>query len=389
MSVSRSARCLFCTFKQASKAPVPRRTFHLSAARRQGKKEDDVARPKPITKESITPYTEEERNILREKFTDAQIAALEAGESAISAEDLANQAARRPDAWKVNYFDDFSKVDPVVDKPIRPSYSNFDPDARLKEEEDFERDLASLIERLPADATFETYKEMEKKIRMTTGDEAAETNSPSALAPELFEKDEMFDRNGDVITRPKKSGKIQSNDGGVSREEVTPALLRLMQMTGYTQRQISQFRVKTIISHAVVNQTRLGKIRKQYFLTIAGNGNGLIGIGEGKSIESEEARLQSQYRAIRDMRPILRYEKRTIFGDVKGKSGATELELYNRPPGIQDLAAKVTRARNPMNTVKAAVQALMKQKDPEEVARARGRKMVDVRKVYYAGGLSN
>ncbi len=38
-----------------------------------------------------------------------------------------------------------------------------------------------------------------------------------------------------------------------------------------------------------------------------------------------------------------------------------------------------------MNTVKATVQALMKQKDPEDIARARGKKMVDVRKVYYAG----
>jgi small subunit ribosomal protein S5 len=38
-----------------------------------------------------------------------------------------------------------------------------------------------------------------------------------------------------------------------------------------------------------------------------------------------------------------------------------------------------------MNTVKAAYQALMAQRDPEEIARARGKKLVDVRKVYYAG----
>lgn len=38
-----------------------------------------------------------------------------------------------------------------------------------------------------------------------------------------------------------------------------------------------------------------------------------------------------------------------------------------------------------MNTIKAAFQALLKQRDPEQVARGRGRKMVDVRKVYYAG----
>lgn len=53
--------------------------------------------------------------------------------------------------------------------------------------------------------------------------------------------------------------------------------------------------------------------------------------------------------------------------------------------GLYDLAARVTRARNPMNTVKATYQALVSQKDPEDIARARGKKLVDVRKVYYAG----
>ena len=56
-----------------------------------------------------------------------------------------------------------------------------------------------------------------------------------------------------------------------------------------------------------------------------------------------------------------------------------------RAVGIHDLAAKVARSRNPMNTVKATYEALMSQKNPEDIARARGKKLVDVRKVYYAG----
>ena len=56
-----------------------------------------------------------------------------------------------------------------------------------------------------------------------------------------------------------------------------------------------------------------------------------------------------------------------------------------RAAGIHDLAARVHRSRNKMNTVKAAYEALMSQRDPEEISRARGRKLVDVRKVYYAG----
>lgn len=56
-----------------------------------------------------------------------------------------------------------------------------------------------------------------------------------------------------------------------------------------------------------------------------------------------------------------------------------------RAAGISDLSARCPRSRNPMNIVKATYEALMKQRLPEDVARARGRKLVDVRKVYYQG----
>lgn len=55
--------------------------------------------------------------------------------------------------------------------------------------------------------------------------------------------------------------------------------------------------------------------------------------------------------------------------------------------GISDLAARVTRSRNPMNTIKATFQALMSQRLPDEVARGLGKKLVDVRKVYYCGNV--
>ena len=59
-----------------------------------------------------------------------------------------------------------------------------------------------------------------------------------------------------------------------------------------------------------------------------------------------------------------------------------------RCAGITDLAARVTRSRNPMNTIKATFKALLAQKIPDEVARGLGRKLVDVRKVYYGGNVS-
>lgn len=56
-----------------------------------------------------------------------------------------------------------------------------------------------------------------------------------------------------------------------------------------------------------------------------------------------------------------------------------------RAAGIHDLSARVGRSRNPMNTVKAFFEAINSQRLPEDIARARGRKMVDLRKVYYDG----
>ena len=55
--------------------------------------------------------------------------------------------------------------------------------------------------------------------------------------------------------------------------------------------------------------------------------------------------------------------------------------------GIQDLAVRVTRSRNPMNVIKTFMMALQKQRLPETIARGRGKKFVDVRKVYYDGNI--
>lgn len=56
-----------------------------------------------------------------------------------------------------------------------------------------------------------------------------------------------------------------------------------------------------------------------------------------------------------------------------------------RAAGISDIAARTPRSRNKMNVCKATFEALTNQRLPEDVARSRGRKLVDVRKVYYGG----
>ncbi|KAB8232975.1 ribosomal protein S5, C-terminal domain-containing protein [Aspergillus alliaceus] len=410
MSFARPARCVFCSFSRSVSAGtrVPSRQFHPSLTQfanrtpkfsnlqaRDGKTLDEITRD--LKPRHFKPYTEEEKTSLKEEYTPEQLAAIEAGEAAIDPHDMAEQFAIRQDPMKLHYLDDFSTIEPGVDKHIRAPKSNSDYNVTLKSDDDFIEDYAHFFAS-EKQISAEDWARFTESTRVTLGKEENELNPHSTLVPDLFGP-------GESLTEDNKAWQpfeTQESLQGPDSEEVTDALKRLLQSTGYSQAFIRGLATKTLVSHSVVNQTRLGKVRRMYCLSIAGNGNGLLGIGEAKSEESADAITQSKYRAIRNMQPIPRYENRTIFGDVKGKVGAVELKLMTRPPGfglrcqhlifemcraagIHDLAARVGRSRNPMNTVKAAYEAIMSQRNPEDIARARGKKIVDVRKVYYSG----
>ncbi|KAI9772539.1 MAG: 28S ribosomal protein S5, mitochondrial [Geoglossum simile] len=338
----------------------------------------------PPSHECFKSYSEVEKIELAKRYSPEQLKAIEAGEQAIDPEDLLCQGELRQDPFMLNYLDDLSTIRPVIDKPVRNPESNYDPNLRLKNDDEITKDFARWVKSLPQEPSRLDYMKFIDNRRLTVGDEMAEKAPVSALAPKL----PIID---DPELRYAKEGR-----------EDDPNLLRLMQQTGFTKQDLKKIRTKTLVTHTVVNQTRMGKIRSWYYLSVAGNGNGLLGIGEGKAAEPEDARKQSEIRAIRALEPIIRYENRTIYGEVKGKVGAVELKLMTRPPGfgvrcqqyifemcrlagITDLAARSSRSRNPMNTIKATFQALKNQRLPEDIARARGLKMVDVRKVYYGG----
>ncbi|EON61304.1 hypothetical protein W97_00517 [Coniosporium apollinis CBS 100218] len=395
MSVSRPARCLFSAATSASK-PLPclhhPRSFHTSTPRR-GRRRPHYPSIKAADLEALNAraaevptYSESEKALLAKKYTPEQVAAIEAGEAAVDARDLLTQGALRTDPYKLRYIDDLSAIHPWADKqPRKELDSRVDYRVRHKSERELARALVNFTEKTKGLGDQGTEPPRGgADLKEQPGDwEYFRDGAYSALAPEL----PKFNTPGLRYTRG---------------EDEDPHMVRLMQQTGLTLQEIKRIRVKNLVSHRVVNQTRMGKIQSLYYLTIAGNQNGMLGIGEGKASEPEDGQRQAMMQAIRSMKPVPRYEARTIFGEVEGKVGATELKISARPPGfgircqhlifemaraagISDLAARVTRARNPMNTVKAAFEALTSQKLPEDIARARGRKLVDVRKVYYGG----
>ena len=334
MNCAAPLRCLF--FKSAAPSRCLRRSLHSSKQLHQrpdfpkiAPKSDsprkDVARI-PTTADDFKPYSEEEKKKLKTvfKYTPSQLAAIEAGEAAIDPKDLAEQATMREDYFAFEYFDDFATIFPVIDKPVRAPEENYDPKMRYKTEDEIAEDFVKFIEEMPENATRLDYMKFRDNLRLTVGKEAAERNPVSSLAPEIPKGLESLKQTG--IGKP---GEV----------EIDPAMKRLMRQTGFSLAEIRKFRVKNLVSHRVVNHTRMGKIQSIYYLTVAGNGKGLLGIGEGKSVEAEDARRQAHYAAIRNVQPIPRYEDRTIYGDVKVKVGAVELELMTRPPGTYCLVS--------------------------------------------------
>lgn len=104
-------------------------------------------------------------------------------------------------------------------------------------------------------------------------------------------------------------------------------------LTGMTLNEILSLTCKTLVTRHVHNQTRLGKVRSTSILAIAGNGNGWLGLGMAKSTEGSLAIEAAELLAIRNMKPIRRYENRTVYGNVKAKVSGTIVELFARPPG--------------------------------------------------------
>ncbi|GAB7343090.1 hypothetical protein MBLNU457_1169t3 [Dothideomycetes sp. NU457] len=386
---------------------------------------------------SYMAYTPREQQLLALKYTPEQVRALMAGEKSISIHHV-HEAVIRKDPWALKYLDDFSKIQPLADKPVRAPDSDVDPNIRpLTQDEIDERFARHMMQydqevaeyearsaQKPADYRAELRQKLEdttihpadglttaqradrlrKRLEFTEGPDSQLMFESFVSNPENFFYSPKGTLNSQSDVLSQKVPKFTDSRLKTEDSDTDFRIEQLMKQTGMTKGEISAIRVKTLIMHRVVNQTRMGKIDSMYFLTIAGNENGMLGIGEGKSAEPEDGKRQSVMAAIRNMKPIPRYENRTIFGEVEAKVSASVVRLYARPPGfgnrcqslifemaraagLSDLSARCVRSRNKMNVVKATYQALLGQRLPEDVARARGRKMVDVRKVYYEGSV--
>ena len=294
-----------------------------------------VSNIKPA-RETFKPYDEEDRALLSKKYTPAQIRAIEAGEQAIDPEDLQRRGVIRSDMGTLPYLDDLSHTRPMLDRP--QTYEGpIDPNSRLLTREEFSEayaDTMSALEAAEGELSDPHRGDFLRELKevpsfMGTHGPIPAYQTPDYRAPGLPWN---FDPDNPTSKAKKETEKDPEDD--VDPRDPDGIYNRLIKQTGLTLDQILDYKIKILVKHRVVNQTRLGKVSSIYCLAVAGNGNGRLGIGEAKGQEIEETQTNARIAAIRSMQPIPRYEERTIFGEVDGKVSAVEVKLMARPPGM-------------------------------------------------------
>lgn len=179
-------------------------------------------------------------------------------------------------------------------------------------------------------------------------------------------------------------------------------LRALAKSTSLTDTQIKDLHRYALDLHRVSNMTTRGRIATMYALVVVGNGNGLVGLGEGKHAAAGRAIDKAFNGAVRNLAPVQRFEGRTVWGERNGKFGAVRIQMFPRPPGlavqwpstgpgltsstfnsgfgltatsplihqiakaagVSDLTAKIRGSGNKMNTCKLAVRMLQSRSNP-------------------------
>jgi small subunit ribosomal protein S5 len=127
------------------------------------------------------------------------------------------------------------------------------------------------------------------------------------------------------------------------------------------------FRLKVVDVNRTCKGTRSGGLYRYGCMVVVGNGEGVLGWGQGKAAEVAPAVKKAYARACRNLYPVPRYNGHTIPERVEAKFGQCKVVMYPKAAGqgitannavyeickmagIYDIGVKVYGSRNPRNT---------------------------------------
>ncbi len=129
-------------------------------------------------------------------------------------------------------------------------------------------------------------------------------------------------------------------------------------------------------------------------LTVVGDGNGRVGFGYGKAREVPIAIQKAMQQARKNMRNVS-LKSATLYYAAHGRHGTAR--VYMQPAadgtgviaggsmravfecaGVRNVLAKSYGSRNPINVVRATMNALSQARSPEEMAAKRGKQVEEI-----------
>ena len=148
-------------------------------------------------------------------------------------------------------------------------------------------------------------------------------------------------------------------------------------------------REKMIAVNRVTKVVKGGRIMAFAALTVAGDGDGSIGMGTGKSREVPASVSKAMERARKSMIKVP-LNNGTIYHQVTGRHGASTVSLMPASEGtgviaggpmravldavgIRNVLAKAYGSTNPYNMVRATLNALENLHSPADIAAKRGK----------------
>lgn len=161
-----------------------------------------------------------------------------------------------------------------------------------------------------------------------------------------------------------------------------------------TRREDAEFDKKLVEVRRVTKVVKGGRTMRFSALVVAGNRNGLVGIGVGKANEVPEAVEKATAAAKKNLIsvPIV---GTTIPHDVIGRFGSSSVQMFSAPQGtgviaggsaravielagIKDIVTKSHGSNNKINGVRATVEGLKLLRTKEEIAALRGKSVEEI-----------